>query len=358
MIYAKAAANLAKQAAVATVDVGKKVYADLSAYPTTVPCSNPACKTVLAVPQIVWQWTCGGCQTVNAAGVKCTQCQLAKPASEPPKIACGICAAVTTVPSSVAASYAGLAVEKTHEGVKSAAAYTQKTYDEWKSRPETVVCSNNEFKTLLAVPLDLWSWPCKAGHLNAPDLKLCATCQEKRTSWVGPTVACPNCEAHTVVANTVAQVKLTQAAQQTKDFTKATATAAKKQYEHWVAKPEQFNCVSCNAMLMVPGPSMWQCQTVGCGVSNNPDEERCAACNKPYAPKVLCGVCNQVTSIPASNVANSIRSTHLSGKKAVSDVKRAAQFAGENKDEIRAAANFAQANPELVQAAANAAKTT
>lgn len=344
MIYARAAANLAKQAAVATVDVGKKMYADLSALPTTVTCSNPACKTVLAVPEIVWNWTCTGCQHLNVAGTKCVQCQSARPATEAPKIACGVCAAVTTVPSSVAAGYAGMAVEKTHEGVKNAAAYTQKTYEEWKSRPETVVCSNNDCKTLLAVPLELWSWTCKAGHVNAPDLKACGTCQEKRTSFLGPTVACPNCEAHTVVANTVAQVKLTQAAQQTKDFTRATATAAKKQYEHWTSKPEQFNCVNCNALLMVPGPTPWQCQTANCGVTNNPDEPRCAACNKLYAPKVLCGVCNQVTTIPASNVANSIRSTHLSGKKAVSDVRRAAQLAGENKDEMRAAANVAQAH--------------
>lgn len=337
MIYAKAAANLAMQAASATVDVGKKMYADLSSLPTTVACSNPACKTVLAVPQVVWQWTCTGCQFMNTAGSKCVQCQLARPPSEPPKIACGICAAVTTVPSSVAASYAGIAVEKTHEGVKSAAAFTQKTFEEWKSRPETVVCSNHECKTLLAVPHDLWTWHCKSNHVNAPEAKVCATCQEKRTSWVGPTVACPNCEAHTVVANTVAQVKLAQAAQQTKDFTTATAKAAKKQYEHWVAKPEQFNCVNCNAMLMVPGPVQWQCQTVGCGVVNNPDEARCAACDKPYAPRVLCGVCNQVTTIPASNVANAIRSTHLSGKQAVADVKRAAHFVGENKNEIQAA---------------------
>jgi len=343
--------NLAKQAAVATVDVGKKVYADLSAVPTTVPCSNPACKTVLAVPEIVWQWNCVSCQALNVAGSKCKQCQVARPATEAPKIACGVCAAVTTVPTTVAMNYAGIAIQKTSEGVHQAANYTQKTYEEWKSRPETVVCSNNECKTLLAVPLELWQWPCKAGHLNSPDVKVCATCQEKRTSFVGPTVACPNCESHTVVANSVAQVKLTQAAQQTKDFTKATATAAKKQYEHWVAKPEQFNCMNCNAMLMVPGPSVWQCQTVGCGVSNNPDEERCGACNKPYAPKVLCGVCNQVTSIPASNVANSIRSTHLSGKKAASDVKRAAQFAGENKDELQAAAQAVQ----QVNAAAGAA---
>jgi hypothetical protein len=104
---------------------------------------------------------------------------------------------------------------------------------------------------------------------------------------------------------------------------------------------------------MVPPPCVWLCQTVGCGTQNNPDQEKCSACLKPVTPKVLCGVCNSVTSIPASNVANSVRSTHLSGKKAVADAKTAAQFVSEHKNEIQAAGRVAQENPELARAAAN-----
>lgn len=358
MSFFSKAASFAKTAAKTAVDTSKKVYSDLSARPTTVKCGTPECGTIVAIPAAVWAWSCVGCATHNADGAKCEACGADRPAeSTKPSVTCEKCMKQTDIPSTVAGSYANTAVVVVKQAASDTAEYTKKTYNEMKARPEMIMCTNKECRAVLSVPLQLWAWTCLDGHANPPGVDACATagCSHKRVA--NPVVACPHCATQIKVPSTVAGVKVQTAADATKKAAQDAATTAKDTYTHYTSKPEQFNCLKCNAKLMVPPPQMWMCQTAGCGTENPPDIASCTACKQKVKPKVMCGVCNQITDIPESNFMNSVKSTTLSAQKGLQDAKKTAKFLSENKEEIKAAGKFAKDNPELAKMAAGAAST-
>jgi transcription elongation factor Elf1 len=181
-----------------------------------------------------------------------------------------------------------------------------------------------------------------------------AGCGKKGGS--SPKVACPTCQTETAVPTSVAAVRLAVAVETTKTTAMQAREASEKQYNHWVAVPEQFNCQKCNAKLMVPPPQVWMCQTAGCGTNNTPDVVECSVCKQKLKPKVMCGVCMTVTDIPSNNFLNSVRSTRNNTVKAVDDVKKTASFVSENRESVRAAGAFVQENPEIGKAVAKSAK--
>lgn len=354
MSFFSRASQLAKKAAAVAVETTKQTYNTLTSRPTSVTCGVEGCGTVIPVPAELWAWTCsaGHPNADGAAGAKCDQCEAKREVAPAPSVTCEKCQATTLVASTVAGNYATDAVAITKKAAKDTAEYSKQTYNELKSRPETILCPH--CKTVSAIPAELWDWTCEDGHANKGDVTTCSQCPKTRQQ--NPQVSCPGCQAVLTVPTTVAGVKLNVAVADTKKAANQAATATKEQINHWKSTPEEFNCQKCNAKLMVPPPQEWMCQTAGCGCTNTPDKSECESCKSTYKPQVMCGVCMTVTDIPHNNFMNSVRSTKLSTKQAYQDAKKTANFVADNKEEIKAAGKFAQDNPELTKAAVNAAK--
>lgn len=320
---AETTAAVATKAAKATADFTKEQYNNAVARPTNIKCESPECKGKIVVPSHLWSWTCANneCASSNEDVGKCAKCEAVRPKPNNPVINCPECQTPTTVYSSVAAQNTAEAARYTKQGAKDVAAWTQNKFVELKSRPTTVMCRMENCKLLLAVPPEVWEWQCEEKHQNEADARVCATCQAKRPSFT-PVLTC-QCGNQVMVPSTVAKAQLDQGVQYTKEQTKAVGVAAKTSYQHWTSAPEEFNCQHCNEKLHVPPPIFWNC--VGCGQQNAPDLVKCSECSTKNKQEVMCGNCNQICTVPDSNLANAARSTKLSATKGVKDVAAAAK---------------------------------
>jgi len=319
-------AEATKKAAKATADFTKEQYNIAIARPKIVQCEQEGCDGKVDVSVDLWKWTCEAaeCKTLNDDVKVCMKCQAVRPKSTNPTINCPVCEQKITVYPTVAQQQTAEAARYTKKGVKDVAAWSQNKFIELKSRPTTVQCKVETCKLLLAVPPEVWEWQCEVCRQpNEADAKVCSseTCQNKRPSFT-PVLTC-QCGAQVMVPSTAAKAQLDQGVAYTKEQTKQTATAAKVSYQHWTSAPQEFNCQHCNVKIGVPPPVFWNC--VNCGNQNAPDIIKCTGCASKHKQEVMCGNCNQVCSVPDSNLSNAARSTKLSAKKGMKDLQASAQ---------------------------------
>lgn len=331
---AKTTADVAKKAAVATSNFAQEQYNNAVARPTQISCESEECKGVIAVSTELWKWQCTAqdCGTANEDVSKCSKCEATRPKLEIPPVKCPECGKDNKVYSTVAEQKTAETARATKKGVKDAAVWSQNKFIELKSRPTVVQCKMEQCKLLLAVPPEVWDWQCEheEHHQNDANAKVCVTCGGKRPSFT-PVLTC-QCGAQVMVPSTAAKAQLDQGAAYTKEQSKKAVVAAKASYQHWKSAPEEFNCQHCNEKLHVPPPVFWGC--VNCGQQNAPDLSKCSECNTKNKQEVVCGNCNQVCSVPESNLANAARSTKLTAKKGVADLSASAKkLASGNKEE-------------------------
>lgn len=168
------------------------------------------------------------------------------------------------------------------------------------------MCINVNCRTTIAVSDDKWNWICTQGHPNTLSAALCAHCAEKRpATQPNPIVECPNCGTGVQVSSTVGLQRVRSAGTEIQAISKTAYSDGVKEYERLKSTPNEFNCSTCNTRLMCPPAQPWLCQN--CNTNNSADSDKCSSCNQQITKEVLCGHCSQVTSIPSTNLMNSVR---------------------------------------------------
>lgn len=282
----KAAATFTKNAAVEAADSAKKGYEHLKAYPTEVACIHNECRQVTPVPPSVFEWQCLEGHQNKGEDKKCVACGGAKPTDISPAVTCLACNLLIPVPTTNAAKQS-----------RDASVAAKRGYNELKSRPKKVACNKLDCGTQIDVPEEAWNWSCTSGHPNTRSATVCVQCSEKAPSPIpNPMVVCPICGTQAFVSSSVAAQSV-----------KKVGSDLQQEYNKATSKPNEFNCKQCKTLLLCPPAAPWICQREGCENSNAADAETCSKCNFKLKREVLCGQCNQVTDIPASNLANSFR---------------------------------------------------
>jgi len=211
--------------------------------------------------------------------------------------------------------------DKIAEKAKGVADATSKKIEEWKAPPSVIHCSNPECKAEIETPSNLFDWQCvnPACHkANARELKNCTGCNALKPASQPPVLTCSKCGTPNIVPTSNASKAMKEAGAKTKQVMKETADSVKETYQNMKSKPSQFNCEHCNNLLAVPAPLPWTCPRPECAnVPNDGNADACATCKQPRDPatrpapieqKVRCGVCNKVTTVPATNFSNKMKS--------------------------------------------------
>jgi len=206
---------MAKSMAKSAADSVKSGVAELQAAPSTVICSNDACKRAIPVPPGVFNWTCATpqCRAINPSGNSvCATCNTAKPKLINPNVQCSACGTFTIVPTSNASKHLKSAGKATKEFVVATAAATKETYNEMKSKPVQFNCSH--CTALLHVPPQQ-PWLCARGECGAGpndgQLESCPSCGVKR-DLPAQLVLCGVCNKQTKVPSMVLLNKMRQGA--------------------------------------------------------------------------------------------------------------------------------------------------
>ena len=137
-------------------------------------------------------------------------------------------------------SAAAVAAAVTKQVATTAADQASKTYNELKSEPNSIQCSNCQIT--IEVPSDAFNWRCINGHMNDKSSSICTTCNSHKPNKLPlPVVSCPVCKSSTEVPSSNLYKSLGEAGAKSKKFASEAAASTKATINHLTSAPDTFH---------------------------------------------------------------------------------------------------------------------